>query len=748
MFMFCGGILYLLLLLFTLHMGCIKPEYENNPIKIMQLAMEHIQEKPLAILPFTSYSFVYPMIGTCIFGVIMLYAYLMVIRRDTDKDAGGSAKWNTDMKAYNKKYNTPFRSIKTNGADNIILAKDLYMSMNGHKTRRNCHQIVFGGSGTGKSFSLVKPNGLQMNSSYVFTDPKGELTEALAGPLEDAGYEIKIFNLSKMSDSLCYNPYAYIRDENGVRSMVNCIVENTRKEGTSGGEQIWDDSMTVLLQAISFYMMEKLPKEECNLSTAMKLIRLAEVDENNSSAKSELDILFDNYEKANKEAGKPESMATKCYKEFRIASGKTLKSVLITTMTRLSAFDYSNVASLLKRDELHLEELGRKKQVLFIIIPTADKAFNFIAACLYTQLFEYLYYLVENIYPHSYFLQKEVNGLTETFLWGETIEEVKAKKKMLHGAKIVEKENHYEAVSKEDIFIERFLNKKAAEWFLANAGGKIVPGDRTLPYNLRFMLDEFANVGKIPGYVEKIATMRSYKMWCTIILQNQSQLKKMWDDDMNTIIGNCDTMIFLGSQEKDMIEYIQAMLGKTTKRQQGTSIGGKGGGNESYNYTGTDLLDFNQIREMADDDCIVFIRGEKPFYTTKYNYTEHPKYHLTGDADKALRYEIPYNSQRVIDSKIDKKQSHDDKVARYKKEIARDEKKIINGPSYETESILNKVCNGNPEQLKECLELEHESEKVANTEAEKKIAKEEKEKSEKLKIAMQEQDANLWDIMM
>lgn len=180
MFIICGGILYLLLLLFTLHMGCIKPEYENNPIKIMQLAMEHIQEKPLAILPFTSYSFVYSMVGTCIFGIIMLYAYLMVIRRDTDKDAGGSAKWNTDMKAYNKKYNTPFGSPETNGPDNMILAKDLYMSMNGSKTRRNCHQVVFGGSGAGKSYSLVKPNGLQMNCSYVFTDPKGKLIEELA----------------------------------------------------------------------------------------------------------------------------------------------------------------------------------------------------------------------------------------------------------------------------------------------------------------------------------------------------------------------------------------------------------------------------------------------------------------------------------------------------------------------------------------------------------------------------------------
>lgn len=697
---------------------------------------DHMATSPLGIMPFTKYTALNILIVTGIFAIGLLYFWLDARRRDYDKYASGNAKFFSDMKSYNKKFNTPFGNAKdTSGYDNVILAKDLYLSMDTKKTRKNLHQIVFGGSGTGKSYSLIKPNGLQMNASYIFTDPKGELLEELGRPLEENGYEIKVFNVSDMEKSLCYNPYAYIRDENGVRIMVNCIIENTRGEDAGkGGDAFWEDSMRALLQAISFYLIETTPLHQRNFTNVMKMLRLAEVDENNSNSKSPLDLIFDDYEKEH-----PESMAVKSYKTFRIGSGKTLKSILITCMTRLDVFNMESVAKLTCRDTLKLDEIGRKKQALFIIVPTADKTYNFLAATLYTQLFETLYYLVENVYPDCWYLQNE----KDTFLVSKDKSEVEVKQKMLATAEIYKDPNTKRYVVQDattQTEIESFLTEKSAKWFLDHAGGKVVHGRRTLPYDVRFMLDEFANIGKIPGFVEKISTMRSYKMWCTIILQNLKQLEEMYDKNAGTIIGNCDTFIFLGSQEKEMITYMQEMLGKTTKKQRSESVNnGKQAGSSSYQTTQANLMEFNEIREMGDNDCIVFIKGLKPFRSQKFNYRDHPMWKYTGDASDDYVYRVPYRTTMEEDAKNDRKIVDSERERRQKKD--RDETVITNPVSLE--KVLDKTCEGDPDKLSGRVTIDETKDKVAETEEEKELSKKQKEQAER--EITDEEGSDIWE---
>lgn len=742
-FMIFGTLIYLCLVYVTLHIGHMSAIYPSiSTLEAITSGISHAFSKPLLILPVADFS--YLIYASVAFLILVFYMYANEKRRDTDKNASGDAQWNNDMIAYNKKYNEPFGKGKdTSGYGNIILAKDLYLSLNGSKTRRNCHSVVFGGSGAGKSYSLVKPNILQMNGSFIATDPKGDLLEELAHPLEENGYEVKIFNLSEMQKSMCYNPFAYIRDDNGVRTMVKCIIDNTRGTDEKSGDPIWEDSMTALLQAISFYMIEKCPPEERNFSNAMRMLRMAQIDENNTSAKSPFDLLFEKLEQEN-----PESMAVMSYKTFRIGSGNTLKSILITCMTRLDVFNMRSVAALTNRDTIHLEELGKKRQALFIVIPAKNKTFNFLAATMYTQLFETLYHQVENEFPQKYLLQKD----HDTYLVGDSKEELKLKQKLIAASTIKhnKKDDCYE-VWGDKILLDSFTTERAAKWFIdhAKTGCKIVRGKRALPYDVRVQLDEFANVGKIPGFVEALSTMRSYKIWCTIILQNLGQLKKMWGDDTSTIIGNCDTFIFLGSQEKDMIEYVQAMLAKTTKRQKSTSLSyGKGGGSESFQFTGGNLMEFNQIREMEDNDCIVFLRGEKPFKKTKFDYHQHPKWELTGDCNPEFKYVNTLDNTKVHDEKRDKKQSAEDKQKRYEKQIEQTGKDSVISEPKDTEDIINKVTGGKLDTLTKVMSFDDDSNDLTVAEKPEDVKKsEEKFKESEEEIKNEVVDGDIWDMM-
>ncbi len=356
-----------------------------------------------------------------------------------------------------------------------------------------------------------------------------------------------------------YNPFNYIRDDEGVLMMINCLIKNTTPEGASKGDPFWEKSETALLLAICFYLQYEVRKEDRNFANVMKLLLLAEVKEDQEDFKSTLDIMFEQLEKKN-----PNHIAVRYYKIFKMGAGKTLKSILISCTVRLGVFNLIPVKELTNIDTIDLKTIGDKKTALFVVIPAADDTFNFLVSMMYSQLFETLYFHAEN----------EAEG-------------------------------------------------------------------KRLKYHVRFMLDEFANIGTIPNFEKKLATMRKYEISCSIILQNLAQLKTMYKDAWESITGNCDSFLFLGGQEQTTLEYVSKKLGKESIIVKGSSNskGRSGSYSQSYNVKGRDLMTPDEISRMDNKNCILFIRGLFPFFSEKYDYPKHKNYKYTGDADKKQNYE-------------------------------------------------------------------------------------------------------------
>ena len=476
--------------------------------------------------------------------------------------------------------------------NNIVLTNDVLMSLNTRQTRKNLNVMVIGGSGSGKSRFFVKPNLMQANTSYVCTDPKGELLRSTGKMLKRYGYKIKVFNLIDMAHSNNYNPFQYIYDVDGkysttaVIKMVNVLMKNTQKEGGGSGDQFWDDSTKALLAALCFYLVECEDKSKQNFSEVMKLLKKAEVKEGEDNFKSDLDLIFDALEfpeKYKNEAenderilqlnlidlakkAKPASqyMCLKYYKDFKKAAGDTAKSILISTAVRLQAFNIPEVMDLTCCDTLHLEELGDEKQALFIIIPSSDDTFNFLAAMMYTQMFDVLYDRANFKY-----------------------------------------------------------------------GGR-------LPVHVRCLLDEFANVGTIPRFEELLATMRSMEISANVIIQNLSQLKKMYKDSWENVLGNCDSLLFLGGQEPTTLEHISKMLGKETidTRSNNRTRGKNGSTSENDGILGRELMTIDELKVMKDNECILFVRGLYPFFCNKFVIEKHPNYRYLEDFNSENAYLI------------------------------------------------------------------------------------------------------------
>lgn len=554
-----SGFCYLLVTLLSCHMGIIHKEQGGTFFEALMSGLYRMYERKFDIA-ITMYGLRCWLLFTLIYGIVILF--LIVEGQKAQKTAlgieDGSSRWNTDYNKYNRQYSDPKNSTGNDGPYNMILTDDVSLSMNTWQTRRNNNVMVIGGSGAGKSRFFVKPNLLQANCSYVITDPAGELLETQAGFLERSGYKIKVFNLVEMKHSNCYNPFNYVRDDLGVLMLINCLIKNTNKEGQSGGDPFWEKSETALLQALMFYLIKYRPKEEQNFTSIMKLLRAAEVDENNPNVKSPLDRIFDEVQKRD-----PNSIALKQYMTFKMGAGKTLKSILISCSVRLTVFNMKEIEQLTGTDDIDLGTIGDEKQALFVVIPAADDTYNFLVSMMYSQLFETLYF-------------------------------------------------HAETQCK---------NKK-------------------LNYHVRFMLDEFANIGQIPEFTKKLATMRKYEISCSIILQNLAQLKAMYKDDWEGLIGNCDSFLFLGGQEYGTLEYLSKELGNTTIYSTSTSRSfGKGGGSRSRQTKQRALMTPDEIMRMDNSKCICIIRGLYPFFSNKYDYPRHKNYRYTGDADETLAFD-------------------------------------------------------------------------------------------------------------
>lgn len=468
----------------------------------------------------------------------------------------GSARWGTaeDMKPY----------VAEKFEDNIILTETERLTMEGRpkagpKYARNKNILVIGGSGSGKTRFFVKPNLLQMHSSYVVTDPKGTVLLEVGKALKEGGYAIKVLNTINFKKSMHYNPLAYIRSEKDILKLVNTIIANTKGEGNQSGEDFWVKAERLYYSALIGYIWYEAPESEKNLNTLIEMINASEAREDDESFENPIDLLFKELEAEN-----PEHFAVRQYKKYKLAAGKTAKSILISRGARLAPFDIKELRDLTEYDELQLDTLGDKKTALFVIISDTDDTFNFIVSIMYTQLFN-------------------------------------------------------------------LLCDKADDEY----GGR-------LPVHVRCILDEFSNIGQIPKFEKLIVTIRSREISAAIILQAQSQLKAIYKDNADTIVGNCDTMLFLGGKEKTTLKEISEILGKETidLYNTGESRGKETSHSLNYQKTGKELMSMDELSVMDGSKCILQLRGVRPFLSNKYDLTKHPKFALTSDADPKNLFNI------------------------------------------------------------------------------------------------------------
>ena len=466
----------------------------------------------------------------------------------------GSARWS------NAKDIEPFMSPKF--ADNIILTKTERLMMSNcppdPKNARNKNVLVVGGSGNGKTRFWLKPNLLQCHSSYVVTDPKGTIVLECGQAMLKNGYKVKILNTINFKKSMHYNPFSYVHSEKDILKLVTTLMTNTKGEG-SGGDPFWEKSERLLLTALIAYLHYEAPVEEQNFATLLEMLNTMQVLEDDEEYQNPVDLLFEDLGKK-----KPNSFAVRQYKFYKLAAGKTAKSILISCGARLAPFDIQELRDLTMYDELQLDTLGDKKTVLFLIMSDTDSTFNFLISMVYTQLFNLLCDKADDVY-----------------------------------------------------------------------GGK-------LPIHVRCLIDECANIGQIPNLEKLVATIRSREISACLVLQAKSQLKAIYKDNADTIIGNMDSQIFLGGSEPGTLKDLSEMLGKETIDAFNTSDtrGNSPSYGTNYSKLGHELLSRDEIAVLDGGKCILQLRGVRPFLSDKYDLTQHPNYKLTSDYNPKNTFDI------------------------------------------------------------------------------------------------------------
>lgn len=500
------------------------------------------------------------------FSILTLAFIITFLNTITDKkkyldyQEYGSAKWSKfkDIKPFiDKEY---FK--------NILFTETERMSMNGHKTRRNCNVLVVGGSGTGKSRFYVKPNLMQMHSSYVVTDPKGELFRDTAKMFKDGGYKIKVFNLYDMENSNKYNPFHYIRNETDILKVVNNFMQNTNPPGKQGGDPFWEKSEKALLEALFAFIWLFIKKEEQNFSMVLRLLEKLEVREDMEDYKSDLDVIMEEYSEKY-----PGNFSWKQWCIYKQAGGKTAKSINVSTAVRLEAFNTHAVSTITDSDEMEIESIGEEKTIVYLLIPDADSTFNFLISMFYQQMFDTLYYVAD----------------------------------------------------------------------FKNNGRLKTP--------VRCIIDEFANIGQIPEFEKKLSTMRSREINTSIIIQNMAQLEALYKDHWKTIIGNCDSTLFLGSNEQSILKYISEMLGKQTIdiKTSGKTKGKQSSTSNNFQRTGRELMTIDELSRMDNKKCILLFRGLSPFFSNKFPIEKHRRYKFLFDENDKKMKENILSIESVVD---------------------------------------------------------------------------------------------------
>ena len=466
----------------------------------------------------------------------------------------GSARWGT------RKDIQPF--VNPDFKQNVILTQTEALTMESRpknpKYARNKNVLIIGGSGSGKTRFWLKPNLLQMHSSYVITDPKGEILLSCGNALLKNRYQIRVLNTINFRKSMKYNPFTYIHSEKDILKLVTALIANTKGEGKAGDE-FWTKAETLLYTALIGYIHYEAPEEEQNFNTLLEMLNSMEVREDDEDFENAVDIMFKKLEQKN-----PDHFAVRQYKKFKMAAGKTLKSILISCGARLAVFDIKELRELTAYDELALDTIGDRKTALFLIMSDTDSTFNFLIGLVYTQLFN-------------------------------------------------------------------LLCEKADDYY----GGR-------LPVHVRCLIDEMANIGQIPNLEKLIATIRSREISACLILQTQSQLKAIYKDNADTIVGNCDSKVFLGGTEATTLKELSEALGKETidLYNTGENRGKETSHSLNYQKTGKELMTRDELTVMDGGKCILQLRGVRPFLSNKYDITRHPNYSLTADADSKNTFEM------------------------------------------------------------------------------------------------------------
>ncbi|MGC4019250.1 MAG: type IV secretory system conjugative DNA transfer family protein [Muricomes sp.] len=507
-------------------------------------------------VPFPSF---YPtdlLIGLAIGALLKLIIYIRSknVKKYRKGVEYGSARWG------NAKDIEPY--IDPTFQNNVLLTQTERLTMNNRpkdpKTARNKNVLIVGGSGSGKTRFWLKPNLMQCHSSYVVTDPKGSIVIECGKLLLREGYKVKILNTINFKKSMHYNPFAYIRSEKDILKLVTTLIANTKGEGKAG-DDFWVKAETLLYTALIAYIYYEAPEDEQNFTTLIEFINASEVREDDEEFKNNVDLMFDRLEEKD-----PQHFAVRQYKKYKLAAGKTAKSILISCGARLAPFDIKELRELTAYDELELDTLGDRKTALFIIISDTDATFNFLVSMCYTQLFNLLCDKADDVY-----------------------------------------------------------------------GGR-------LPVHVRCLIDECANIGQIPNLEKLMATIRSREISACLVLQAQSQLKALYKDNSDTIIGNCDSMIFLGGKEKTTLKDLTETLGKETIDMFNTSDtrGSQRSYGINYQRLGKELMSMDELSVMDGGKCILQLRGVRPFFSDKYDITKHPSYKYLSDFDKKNAFDI------------------------------------------------------------------------------------------------------------
>lgn len=497
------------------------------------------------------------LVGISVAGLVKLIVYSKGKNKKKYRQGKeyGSARWgeSKDIAPY----------IDPKFENNVLITNTERLTMNSRpknpKYARNKNVLVIGGSGSGKTRFYVKPNLMQMHSSYVVTDPKGTLVLECGKMLYENGYDIKILNTINFKKSMKYNPFAYLRSEKDILKLVQTIIANTKGDGEKAGEDFWVKAEKLYYTALIGYIYYEAPEEEKNFKTLLDMIDASEVREDDETYMNPIDRLFEALEKKD-----PSHFAVKQYKKYKLAAGKTAKSILISCGARLAPFDIRELRELMSEDELELDKIGDRKTALFVIISDTDDTFNFVVSIMYSQLFNLLCDKADDVY-----------------------------------------------------------------------GGR-------LPVHVRCLLDEFANIGLIPKFEKLIATIRSREISASIILQAQSQLKAIYKDHADTIVGNCDSTLFLGGKEKTTVKELSETLGKETIDLYNTSETRSNQKSFGLNYqkTGKELMSQDEITVMDGGKCIYQLRGVRPFLSDKFDITQHKNYKLLEDYDKKNLFDV------------------------------------------------------------------------------------------------------------